>query len=165
MQTEFSASQVTTPCFLADRMVGKLARWLRLLGYDTIYWPQLSPDGVIREARRQQRIILTRDTRIRRRKDAPQLIFLEQDRFREQLKQVVSELQLNPVLQLFTRCSECNTLPQAIVKEDVRERVPEYVWQTQEEFRLCPSCQRIYWGATHKEHVLEELRRLGLDVG
>jgi uncharacterized protein len=165
MQPGLSASQVTTPCFLADRMVGKLARWLRLLGYDTIYWPQLSPDGVIREARRQQRIILTRDTRIRRRKDAPQLIFLNQDRFREQLKQVATELQLAPTSQLFTRCSECNTLLQSVAKEDVCERVPEYVWQTQKEFRLCSTCQRIYWGATHKEHVLEELRRLGLDVG
>src|SRR5262252_1977883 len=122
MQAESSPSQEMTPCFLADRMVGKLARWLRLLGYDTIYWPQLSPDGIIREARRQQRIILTRDTRLRRRTDAPQLIFLEQDRFREQLKQVVSELQLNPVSHLFARCSECNTLVQTIAKEDVRAR-------------------------------------------
>src|SRR5215831_3632858 len=151
MQTESSLSQTTIPCFLADRMVGKLARWLRLLGYDTIYWPQLSPDGVIREARRQGRIILTRDTRILRRKDAPPFIFIESDRFREQVKQVVAELQLNLASRLLTRCSECNTLLQVMTKEDVRGRMPEYVWQTQEEFRACLECKRIYWGATHKE--------------
>jgi uncharacterized protein with PIN domain len=151
-----------TPRFLADRMVGKLARWLRLLGYDTVYLPQLSPDGVMREARRQGRIILTRDTRIRRRKDAPSFVFLDNDRFREQLKQVVQTLQLNPTGWLLTRCSECNVTLRLVEKDEVQDRVPAYVWQTQAEFRCCPDCHRIYWGATHKEHVLEELRRLGL---
>lgn len=164
MQSECSSVQETTPCFLADRMVGKLARWLRLLGYDTLYWPQLSPEGVMREARRQQRIILTRDTRIPRRKDAPSFIFLAGDRFREQLKQIAVELQLDLAAHLFTRCSVCNTPLAVITKDEVRARVPEYVWQTQEEFRTCLECQRIYWGATHKQHMLEELQRLGLLV-
>jgi uncharacterized protein len=150
------------PRFLADRMVGKLARWLRLLGYDTAYLPQLSPEGVMREARQQGRIILTRDSRIVRRKDTPPLLLIESDRFREQLKQVVEALQLDPVRYLLTRCSECNERLQPIAKDDVRDRVPEYVWQTQEEFRRCPGCRRLYWGATHKERMLEELRRLGL---
>jgi hypothetical protein len=157
-----SFEQEPTPCFLADRMVGKLARWLRLLGYDTAYWPQLSPEGVIREARRQGRIILTRDSRILRRKDAPPLVFLEEDRFREQLRQVVGELRLDPVGRLLTRCSECNVQLQPLTKAEARDRVPEYVWQTQEEFRHCPACHRIYWGATHKERIMDELRRLGL---
>ena len=61
----------TAPRFLADRMVGKLAKWLRILGYDTVSLPQLSPEGVMREGRRQGRLILTRDTRLLRRKDAP----------------------------------------------------------------------------------------------
>jgi uncharacterized protein with PIN domain len=151
-----------TPRFLADRTVGKLARWLRLLGYDAAYLPQLSPEGVMREARRQGHIILTRDTRIRRRKDAPPFVFLESDRFREQLKQVTRTLQLDPVRWLLSRCSECNATLHVVEKDLARDRVPPYVWQTQSEFRGCPNCRRIYWGATHKEHVLEELRRLGL---
>ena len=157
-----SFEQGPIPCFLADRMVGKLARWLRLLGYDTTYLPQLSPEGVMREARRQGRIILTRDSRILRRKDAPPLVFLKGDHFREQLKQIVGELRLDPVEQLLTRCSECNVRLQPMTKAEARDRVPEYVWQTQEEFRHCPVCHRIYWGATHKERMLDELRRLGL---
>lgn len=154
--------QEPPPCFLADRMVGKLARWLRLLGYDTAYLPQLSPEGVMREARRQGRIILTRDSRIVRRKDAPPFLFIESDRFREQLRQVVEALRLDPVRHLLTRCSECNERLQPITKDDVRDRVPEYVWRTQEEFRGCSGCRRLYWGATHKERILEEVRRLGL---
>ena len=156
------STQELPPRFLADRMVGKLARWLRLLGYDTVYLPQLSPEGVMREARRQERIILTRDSRIRRRKDAPSLLFIESGRFREQLSQVVDALQLDPVGSLLTRCSECNEKLQPMDKDDVRDRVPEYVWQTQAEFRCCPECRRLYWGATHKERILEELQRLGL---
>jgi hypothetical protein len=146
-------------------MVGKLARWLRILGYDTTYLPQLSPAGVMREARRQGRIILTRDTRILRQKDVPPLVFIHSDRFREQLKEVVDALHLDPLGLLFTRCAECNQVLQEVAKGEARESVPEYVWQTQNEFRRCPGCHRIYWGATHKDHVLDELRRLGLIGG
>src|SRR2546430_438365 len=74
------APAVPAPRFLADRMLGKLARWLRILGYDTAYLPQLSPEGVMREGRRQRRLILTRDTRLLRRKDAPPFIFVQDDR-------------------------------------------------------------------------------------
>lgn len=157
-----SVEQTSPPRFLADRMVGKLARWMRLLGYDTAYLPQLSPQGVINEARRQGRIILTRDSRIVRRKDAPPMVFIEDDHFREQLYQVVKDLRLDPVAHLLTRCSECNAQLQPVAKDKLRDQVPEYVWRTQEEFRSCPDCRRVYWGATHKERMIGELRRLGL---
>jgi uncharacterized protein len=156
------ASTVPTPRFLADRMLGKLARWLRILGYDTAYLPQLSPAGVMSEGRRQQRLILTRDTRLLRRKDAPPFIFVQSDHFREQLQQIVDTLHLDPLRALLTRCLECNQTLMEVTKAEVRERVPEYVWQTQSEFRRCPECHRLYWGATHRDRVLEELQRLGL---
>jgi hypothetical protein len=151
-----------TPRFLADRMLGRLARWLRILGYDTAYLPQLSPLGIMREGRRQNRLILTRDTRLLRRKDAPPLLFVHSDHFREQLLQVIDTLHLDPTRSLFSRCIECNQLLQEAARDEVREQVPEYVWQTQAGFRRCPQCRRLYWGATHREHVLEELRKLGV---
>jgi uncharacterized protein len=157
-----SGPAVPAPRFLADRMVGKLARWLRILGYDTVYLPQLSPEGVMREGRRQSRLILTRDTRLLRRKDAPPFVFVQSDRFREQLQQVVDTLHLDPLRALFTRCAECNRTLEEVTKDQVRGRVPEYVWQTQNEFRRCPGCRRVYWGATHRDHVLAELQRLGM---
>jgi uncharacterized protein with PIN domain len=143
-------------------MLGKLARWLRILGYDTAYLPQLSPEGVMREGRRQRRLILTRDTRLLRRKDAPPFIFVQSDHFREQLHQVVDTLHLDPLPALFTRCVECNWMLEEVAKDEIRTRVPEYVWQTQNEFRRCPECHRLYWGATHRDHVLQELQRLGM---
>jgi uncharacterized protein len=150
------------PRFLADRTVGKLARWLRIVGYDTVYLPQLAPDGLIREAKRQGRIILTRNTRLLRHNGKPELVFLRDDRFREQLKQVVNTFPLDLLPGLFSRCIECNRVLEEAAKNEVRERVPEYVWQTQNEFRRCPACHRLYWGATHREHALDELQRLGL---
>jgi len=151
-----------TPRLLADRMLGRLARWLRILGYDTAYLPQLSPAGVMREGRRQGRIILTRDTRLLRQKDVPPFVFVHSDHFREQLKQVADTLHLDPLQALFTRCVECNRVLEEVAQDDVGDRVPEYVKQTQSEFRRCPQCRRLYWGATHRDHVLAELRRLGL---
>jgi uncharacterized protein with PIN domain len=148
--------------FLADRTLGKLAKWLRILGYDTAYLPQLTPDGLVREGRRQGRIILTRNTRLLRRKDGPPLVFVQSDHFRDQLRQVVDSCHLDPIQRLFTRCIACNEILEEVPKDVVRDRVPEYVWNTQEVFCRCRHCQRIYWGATHRDHVLDELRRLGL---
>ena len=159
-----SLSTSDFPRFLADRMVGRLATWLRILGYDTAYLPQLSPQGLLREGRRQGRILLTRDTRLLRQKDAPPLIFIRDDHFREQLQQVVAECHLTPLASLFSRCSECNQVLEEVTKEHIQAQVPEYVWQTQETFHRCLECRRIYWGATHKTRVLAELRRVGIEI-
>ncbi|MBM4258212.1 MAG: hypothetical protein FJ147_20245 [Deltaproteobacteria bacterium] len=161
-ETTRSSTSTDVPCFLVDRMLGRLAKWLRILGYDTVYLPQLSPQGLMREGRRQSRIILTRDTRVLRQKDAPPFVFIQADRFRDQIKQVIATCHLDSLTRLFTRCGECNELLTTVKKEAVREQVPEYVWQTQAEFHQCPGCHRIYWGATHKEHVIAELQQLGL---
>lgn len=157
-----SFSMSAFPRFLADRMVGRLGKWLRILGYDTAYLPHLSPQGLLREGRRQGRILLTRDTRLLRQKDAPPFIFIRDDHFREQLKQVIQECQLTSIASLFSRCAECNEMLEAVATATIQDQVPEYVWQTQETFHRCPECHRIYWGATHKLRVLAELRRLGL---
>ena len=159
--TATSSRTEAPPRFLADRTVGRLAKWLRILGYDTVYLPQLSPQGLMREGRRQGRIIVTRDTRILRQKNAPSFVFIRDNHFRQQLQQVASACRLTPTT-LFSRCSECNQLVEATAKGTLRDSVPEYVWQTQDTFHRCPQCHRIYWGATHKAHVLEELRRMGM---
>ncbi len=150
------------PCFLADRMLGKLARWLRLLGYDALYLPQLSADGVLREARRQSRFILTRDRRIGRRPNVAPFLFIDSDHFREQLSQVVLTLGLDISRRLLTRCSLCNHRLTPIERESVGGLVPDYVLRTHDTFQRCPGCRRVYWGATHKAHILHELGSLGL---
>ncbi len=150
------------PRFLADRMVGTLAKWLRILGYDTVYMPEASPASVKREAHRQGRILLTRRTCFLNQKDVPPFVFIRADRFREQLKQVCTDLQLTVSSSLLRRCSVCNQELETIDRERVQSRVPAYVWRTQSTFFRCQQCQRIYWNATHRERILEELRHMGM---
>ncbi len=146
--------------FVADRMLGKLARWLRVIGQDVAYGSHLSGYGLIRAARQEGRLILTRDRGLVR-KNPPDYLMIESDRFREQLKQVVSACKLDPLKEAFTRCVECNGELQSVTKGAVEGKVPPYVFSTQEKFSLCPACRRIYWPATHQQKMLEELRALG----
>ncbi len=150
------------PRFLADRMVGTLAKWLRLLGYDTVYMPEVSSASVKREAHRQGRILLTRRTCFLNQRDMPPFVFIRADRFREQLKQVCTDLQLTVSSPLFRRCSVCNRELETIDRERVQARVPACVWQTQTIFSHCRKCQRVYWNATHRERIIEELRHMGM---
>lgn len=146
--------------FVADKMLGRLTKWLRIIGQDVTYGPHLSDYGLIRAARREDRLILTRDRGIAKR-SPPNYLMIQSDQFREQLKQVVETCRLDPFKNAFTRCVECNTVLQPVSKEAVRERVPPYVFCNQERFSFCLRCQRIYWPATHQQKMLEELKGLG----
>lgn len=146
--------------FVADKMLGRLARWLRVIGQDVTYGSHLSGYGLIRAARKEGRLILTRDRRIRK-KNPPDYLLIDSDRFRDQLRQVIEACGLDPFKEAFTRCVECNTEIQPIAKEDTRERVPPYVFSTHEKFSVCPTCGRLYWPATHQQKMVEELKGMG----
>ncbi|HEX9262738.1 MAG TPA: Mut7-C RNAse domain-containing protein [Candidatus Binatia bacterium] len=147
--------------FAADRMLGRLTKWLRVIGQDVTYGQHLTGYGLIRAARAESRLILTRDTRLKH-KQPPAFLFIVSDHYREQLRQVITECGLKPAQAMFTRCIECNTALQPKSKESVEGAVPPYVFSSQEKFCWCPTCQRIYWPATHHEKMLEELRRIGI---
>jgi uncharacterized protein with PIN domain len=146
--------------FVADKMLGRLAKWLRIIGQDVTYGSHLSGYGLVRAARKEGRVILTRDRGVAK-KNPPEYLLIRSDHFREQLKQVVDAYRLDPVNEDFTRCVECNTLLESIPKESVKDKVPPYVYSTQERFCFCSRCQRIYWPATHQQKMLEELKGLG----
>jgi uncharacterized protein with PIN domain len=145
--------------FAADRMLGKLAKWLRLMGQDVIYGRHLTGYGLIRAARQEDRLILTRDRRLKQ-KQPPPALFIESDHYREQLRQVVEACRLDPMARPFSRCAQCNALLQPRDKAAVEALVPPYVFSTQERFSACPECRRIYWPATHHERILAELKKI-----
>jgi uncharacterized protein with PIN domain len=147
--------------FAADVMLGRLAKWLRVLGQDVAYGGHLSGAGLIRVARQENRIILTRDRRLRG--QAQQSLFIESDNFREQLRQVVSTFHLIRNNNLFKRCLICNSSLQPRAKASVKGAVPEYVFASQEDFFWCADCRRIYWPATHQQKMLRELEGLPLN--
>ena len=146
--------------FAADKMLGRLAKWLRIIGQDVIYGQHLSGQGLVRAATQERRVMLTRDRRTARR-NPDRSILIRDDHFRAQLKQVVEECALDPFAGLLTRCVECNQPLQPMPKEQVRDMVPPYVLETQDTFSACPACRRVFWPATHQVHMMDELKRLG----
>jgi uncharacterized protein with PIN domain len=145
--------------FAADKMLGRLARWLRIIGQDVIYGPGLSGAGLIRAARREGRLILTRDRALGK-KNPPPYLMIRSDHFREQLRQVIEEYGLDALKDAFTRCVECNTSLEPMAKAAVEGKVPPYVFATQGKFSFCRRCRRVYWPATHQERMLQELKSL-----
>lgn len=143
--------------FALDPALGKLARWLRILGYDAAFGRHLCGRALVRTARSEGRVLLTRDTRILRLEDLPPHLFIRSDHFREQLRQVKEELRLNFDRPVFSRCVTCNVPTRPTPKDRVEGRVPAYVFATQTQFTSCQKCGKIFWRATHYEHVLSEL--------
>jgi uncharacterized protein len=145
--------------FIADCMLGKLARWLRIIGCDTEYFPAIDDAVLVERAERTGRLILTRDTRlVRRRKARANHFFITHDHFRDQLRQVVHAFSLDPFARFLSRCIECNALLSPTDKTAVIGQVPPYVFMTRERFSSCPSCRRVYWEGTQRERMVDELR-------
>lgn len=132
--------------FFCDIMLGKLAKFLRILGFDTRYERLISEQELILAARREGRIIITRKKRLVNEKD---VIFLDTDSPKEQLKILNQRLNLKDRIKPFSRCLICNEEIEEIDKEEAKGKVPYFTFQTQENFSRCPSCQRIYWAGSH----------------
>lgn len=147
------------PKFAADLMLGRLARWLRLLGADVIWGAALHGRALLEAARREGRVVLTRDKRLR---TAPDALYIESNYFREQLRQVLARFPFDPRARAFTRCSECNEPLSRVSRELVQRRVPPFVYASHETFAECDRCGRIYWDATHPARAMRELDSLGL---
>jgi uncharacterized protein with PIN domain len=135
--------------FIADVMLGKLAKQLRLLGFDVLYDRSLSDHEIIRLSLEQHRVILTRDTGLIERPLASNHFFIKSDHVREQLKQVLCEYSLPPYASPFTRCSKCNKPLVPIIRQDVQDLVPRFVYMNTKEFLHCLQCGRNYWKGTH----------------
>jgi len=142
--------------FVADVMVGKLARWLRILGFDVAYSNVFKDEEIVRIAKEENRIILTRDTRLIPRELEKQSLFIESDQYREQIHQVLQAFDLKD-FNIFSRCIECNTPLRQIDKEEAFDKVPPFVYLTQERFAACPSCNRVYWHGTHADQMLSRI--------
>jgi uncharacterized protein with PIN domain len=148
------------PRFLANHMLGKLARWLRALGYDTEYDPTLDDPQLALKTARESRVLLTRDTGLVKRRLVRRWVLVRSGHLAKQLTQVVQELGLSkPVIRL-RRCLVCNGAVRAVRKTDAVRLVPPYVAKTQQRFYRCASCGRLYWAGTHVQRMREKLREM-----
>lgn len=148
--------------FLLTKELGRLAKWLRILGFDARYEPSGNKSVAMIEALKEERILVTRNLRFGTRHGGT-IIFIKHDGLQDQLKDLFAEMNMkvDPNL-LFSRCTICNEPLMAIAKADIRESVPVYVYETHEDFMRCPKCQRVYWKGTHWGNVEEILKAINL---
>jgi len=149
--------------FFADNNVGKLAKWLRMMGYDTRFFNSGDDSHMIAIALAEGRVILTRDTQIMRRRvvTSGQLkaILIQGDEPERQMRQVIDSLNLDCQFRPFTICLECNQPLVPRTREQVKDLVPPYVFQTQVQYVECPTCHRIYWRGTHWQAMTGKLSK------
>ena len=146
--------------FVADSMLGKLARYLRIMGYDTIYQKTYSEQR-LSDLVAEGRVLLTRSTvRIT---EYPHSVFIDRDLVKDQLTVLDSNLRLSRNQEKrFTRCSICNSPLSKVDREVAQAHVPDYVFfRCPEKIQFCPSCKRFYWPGTHRERMLERLKDWG----
>ncbi|MEY4705203.1 MAG: hypothetical protein RL042_1405 [Nitrospirota bacterium] len=161
--SSLTSPAIPSPTFFADAMLGKLARWLRTLGYDTAYEKVIADEALIERVLAEHRWLLTRDRYLVQRKvlrDRHTLIV--SDHLQDQLRQLRSELHLELDLNDNTpsRCAACNNILTPIPHEEAALTVPAYVAHSQLRFVQCSTCERIYWPGTHWRHMLARLQEL-----
>ena len=153
-----------SPRFIVDLNVGRLARWLRMIGYDTVLFDHRDDKYLIHIALTENRIVLTRDTQIIQRRIVAvgeiKALLVTSDNPLQQIQQVIKVFGLNPGFNPFKLCLECNIPLEPVSKEVIKARVPLYVYATKSQYVECPNCRRIYWQGTHWQAMLKKLEAL-----
>lgn len=147
-----------TPRFVADHMLGSLARWLRIMGYDTVYDKSLDDPGIACLARAESRFILTRDRELAK---EPAALMVEADDLDLQIKAIAEKYGLKFHDDLI-RCSACNGELADLDKAQAKESVPEGAFANNEKFWKCSKCGKVYWKGTHWHGIMDRFRRLSL---
>jgi uncharacterized protein len=143
--------------FLAAIELGRLCKWLRILGYDCEYFKENSLVSLTIKSLREERVILTRNARLSA-GAGYRVARIKSDLVKEQLKQALDDLRLEPeAAAMFTRCVICNLSLDPIEKKEAKDRVPDFVYEANEVFMICPGCRRVYWHGTHWGNVREYL--------
>jgi uncharacterized protein with PIN domain len=154
------------PRFLSDAMLGSLAKWLRILGFDTLYFKIIDDNEIIKIAKQEQRILLTRDTRLVKNKKIDNCILINSNDISGQLKEVLlwvkgqgSKVKGNQ------RCAECNGELSTADKESVANDIPEHVFLNFNSFFRCNSCGKVYWEGSHKKLIDAKIKEILKEIG
>jgi len=148
--------------FLCDQMLGTLATWLRLYGFDTFY-ANLEMDDyeLLKIAEKEKRVLITRDKEliIRAKNKNIKVIESRSTDLDEQLLKVLKNVEINEKT-ILSRCSICNTVLKEIKRDDVRNKVPERVFLNNERFWFCSKCNKIYWKGTHYKKIQNKINEM-----
>lgn len=146
--------------FVVDSHLGKLARSLRLLGFDTLYQNIFPDQLIISLAARQKRLVLTRDKGLLKQKKVKWGYWVRHIRAQKQIREVVHRYELGPHIKAFTRCLECNGLIKRVIKKDILGLLPPKVKKYYRYFYRCRSCRHVYWKGSHYKKLSQVIRRL-----
>ena len=146
--------------FATDRTLGRLTKWLRILGFDTVFesdfsikefYENLAPD----------RILLTRIGKFRKPLAGQRRVYIRANDWAGQLEQTIDELAITlGDTRPFSRCTKCNSAIVEIARENIFGRVPDYIWENHDAFSMCQNCERIFWSGSHVERSRERINRL-----
>lgn len=148
--------------FLCDQMLGTLAKWLRILGFDTYFADEKVKDiELLNIAQDENRILISRDKELIQRCKKRQIdsIFLESKDLDEQIKKTLKNINVNKN-QILTRCTVCNSILEKVEKKQVKGKVPEKVFNFKDEFWYCPNCDKFYWHGSHFDKMKQKIREL-----
>lgn len=146
--------------FVADAHLGGLAHLLRMCGFDTLYDNHFQDERIVQLSLTEQRIILTRDRELLKRREVTHGCFVHALKSPQQLREVVTRLELVASARPFTRCLDCNAPLQDVDKAALHDRVPARVLERQSRFVMCGRCHRVYWEGSHWRHMREFLRSM-----
>ncbi|PIV23265.1 MAG: hypothetical protein COS40_04260 [Deltaproteobacteria bacterium CG03_land_8_20_14_0_80_45_14] len=147
--------------FIVDRMLGRLAKELRMLGYDTVFYRGDNAYQMIKLAREEDRVILTRNTKLIPKRSEDRLVRIMEDKTPLQLKELIQKKVISLYEEnLFSRCLLCNILLDKIPREEAKGKVPDFIFYQQKEFSRCPRCLRIYWRGSHQENMQKKVKEL-----
>ena len=148
------------PNFIADVHLGKLARYLRMFGFDVYYKNDLSDEEIVKISIKERRAILTRDIGLLKRNEVTHGYYVRNTKVEEQVKEIMSRFDLQKSIKEFSRCIECNEPLVTVEKNKMLDELLPKIIQSQDEFYRCPSCKKIYWKGTHYQQMLSFIKSL-----
>ena len=146
--------------FIADCMLGKLAKWLRILGFDVLYFSRIEDADLVHIAGRDGRVLLTRDTKLAGRARAVRTLLINSEKWEDQVRQVLDVFSLRDEAAPHSRCVVCNRALKPISRERARNLVVPFILERGSRFSLCPNCGRIYWKGSHAVDMEDRIRSL-----
>ena len=135
--------------FVVDCMLGKLAKWLKILGFDAVFFSKIEDDALLEMAADEDRILLTRDTGLIEKSKKVKSLFIESENWRTQVEQVLDFFDLWKEVKPNSRCIECNVRIKDLPREKAKNLVTPFVFENADTFALCPDCGRVFWRGTH----------------
>jgi len=139
-------------------MLGKLAKWLKIFGFDALFFSRIEDERLLSLAEREGRILLTRDTGLIEKARRIKSLFIESGEWPFQVEQVLDEFKLWKDVQPYSRCIECNAVLKSLQKRRAKNLVSPFVYESANSFSICPECNRVFWKGTHHRNMEQRIR-------